>query len=158
MQRWIEPAMWVGILWRSDLVGLVIRKGVFDYNASRCCVYINDVRVETKQITIAGRTLHCVSLAAIGHLLPADAIWALGWTDDGSTYAFNHRGAPAALCDSARKGFSGGLKMLPAAKWRSEWTEKLYRNPGYSPFSDEIVMSRTPVNRVRRRGETCRNM
>jgi len=157
MERWIEPAMWVGILAGNSIVGLVIRKGVFDFNGERCFVCINDIRVEAREIKATERTLYCVSLSDIGYLLPADAVWALGWTADGR-YAFNYRGAPAVLCESARKGFSGGLRTLPAAQWHRQWTERLYKNPDYSPFSFNVAKSKAPVNRVRRRGEACQNM
>ena len=113
--QWTEPAMWIGILRGDQLVALIIRRGMFDANG-KCQVNVNDMRrVEARRIKAIDVEMHCVSLCDIGYLIPSDAILALGWTS--GRFAFNYRGAPAVICDSARKGFSGGLRMLPHRLW-----------------------------------------
>jgi len=155
---WICQAVWIGLVDDSkpklDVTGLAIRRGAASLTDAhiRYRVNINGYRVVTWQSSAAPlRDVHLVNLSQVGRLLPIDAVWALGWLENSAGYAFNWRGAPATVGDSALKGFDRGLHVVSHKQWPREWTRRLLADPTYSPYKGRVHRSLRFVHRSHRK-------
>lgn len=151
---WICQAIWVGFVDDSktqlDVTGLAIRRGAASFvdGNIRYRVNVNGYRTSTWQSSAATlQDVHFVNLSQVGRMLPVDATWALGWLEDESGYAFNWRGAPAVVAESALKGLDRGLQIVPHRKWPQKWTTRLLADPTYSPYKGHIHRSLRFVHR-----------
>ncbi len=72
---------------------------------------------------------HSVDLKEIGGKTPKDMIPALGWCDDGNTYAFEHKGEPVFVARGvALVGVPPGVKVKPKESvWKCDLCGNIIR-------------------------------
>lgn len=159
----IMAAVWVGIIDNQKMslvdqepvVAIIIRKASIHQidRFLRYRVCINNKRVWTSCTKYGTHGFHSVEISTINSMVPSDAVWGLGWDATKKQYAFNFKGWPCSIQDSAMYGLEEGLQPLSIEYWTEEWKFELKRNPFWSPFEESIPRSQQPIRLSRKKNK-----
>lgn len=161
----IIPAIWVGIEddqrmvpgYLEPVVAIIIRKATIHQFGQflRHRVSINNLKVWTSSTEYRTHGFQNVKISNINSILPNDAIWALGWDASKKHYAFNFKGWPCSIQDSAMYGVEESLRPLSINNWTEEWKFRMRQDPFWSPFKEYIQVNQQPIRLPKKKSINC---